>query len=175
MKWQRETAEVRAMKFTAAANSAQMEERSIYEVLFGRVLSPQPIGRHLFLLIGGATSSLFRLSGWWEDHRKYDGRTRRWDLSGVGTNERRVHPDDTRKISDSTRSREMNDDQETWSADRACLLVRLLRIDIPGCADKRNPRGERAVRSKHAFLPFSSSSPTFLHPCTLLHSFTQVG
>lgn len=26
MKWQRETAEVRAMKFTAAANSAQMEQ-----------------------------------------------------------------------------------------------------------------------------------------------------
>lgn len=70
--------------------------KSVYEVLFGRPLSRPPIGRHLFLLIGrglrrapGEVGEEWRRRRRRRAHRKYDGRTRRWDLSGVGTNERR--------------------------------------------------------------------------------------
>lgn len=69
--------------------------KSVYEVLFGRPLSRPPIGRHLFLLIGrGLRRAPGEVGEEWRrrrrrGHRKYDGRTRRWDLSGVGTNERR--------------------------------------------------------------------------------------
>lgn len=54
--------------------------RGVYEVLFGRPLSRPPIGRHLFLLIGrcrpGGDATVNMTDG------------RRWDLGGVGTNER---------------------------------------------------------------------------------------
>lgn len=96
-------------------------------------------------------------------HRKYDGRMRRWDLSGVRTNER--HGPEAPKVSYSARSRGMND-QETSGADRAPVR---LRIDIPGCANKRNLPGERAARTSAIFQFFPFFAP-FLVSMLLLYA-----
>lgn len=88
---------------------------------------------------------------------------RRWDLSGVRTNER--HGPEAPKVSYSARSRGMND-QETSGADRAPVR---LRIDIPGCANKRNLPGERAARTSAIFQFFPFFAP-FLASMLLLYA-----
>lgn len=107
--------------------------KSVYEVLFGRPLSRPPIGRHLFLLIG---RGLRRAPGGGGCHRKYDGRMRRWDLSGVGTNE------DTENLSLFGLVNHRGCEAATQDPPRRrSTRSYSMRIDIPGCANKRNPGG----------------------------------
>lgn len=132
--------------------------KSVYEVLFGRPLSRPPIGRHLFLLIG---RGLRRAPGGGGCHRKYDGRMRGWDLSGVGTNERH---EDTENLSLFGLVNHRGCEAATQDPPRRrSTRSYSMRIDIPGCANKRNPGGG----CSNALLFFLSSSSSLFVPVSL--------
>lgn len=155
MKWQRETAEVGAMKFTAFSQFRAQNGRASM-----RFYSAAPYRGHLSagicfcLSVGGCVEPQ-------EEGDATVNMTDGCDLSGVGTNERH---EDTENLSLFGLVNHRGCEAATQDPPRRrSTRSYSMRIDIPGCANKRNPGGG----CSNALLFFLSSSSSLFVPVSL--------